>query len=442
MYSLNFPKFKIPKIKFPKIKLPKIKFPKFWRHRGFWLIISAIVFSSVFGFFAGGLAGGFLYLEARDYLSNFKIELPEPGEKEEYIPQTTHEEKIISAVKKASPAVVSIIVTKDLPVFEEYYYNPFGDDSFFDIRIPQRRQIGTEETEIGGGSGFIVSEDGIVLTNKHVVLDEEAQYTIFTNDGKKFDAKVLARDPIQDIAILKIETEKLIDSSGNLNQISFPVAELGDSSNLQIGQTAIAIGNALGEFKNTVSVGVVSGLDRTIVASGSGITEIIEEVIQTDTAINQGNSGGPLLNLNGKVIGINTATVIDAQSIGFAIPIDKAKRDINQVKVSGKIEYAYLGIRYLTLTKEIMEENSLPVSEGAWITSGDDQPAIIAGSAAEKAGLREGDIITEIAGEKLTEENILGDIIYNHFPGDSVEIKILREGGKLSLWAVLDKWEE
>ncbi|MFA5766536.1 MAG: trypsin-like peptidase domain-containing protein [Candidatus Paceibacterota bacterium] len=429
---------------FPKIKLPKIKLPKIWKSRGLWLIVLTVVLSSSFGFLAGSVAGSFLYLEAKDYLSKFEISLPEFGEQEEtvkYIPQTTHEEKIISAVEKASPAVVSIIVSKDLPVFEEYYYNPFGDDSLFDIQIPQRRQIGTEEQEIGGGTGFIVSEDGMILTNKHVVLDEEAQYTVFTNDGKSFEARVLARDPVQDLAILKIETEKLIDGSGDLKQISFPVIRLGDSESLQIGQTAIAIGNALGEFKNTVSVGVVSGLDRTITASGAGITEVIEEVIQTDAAINQGNSGGPLLDLSGKVIGINTATVIGAQSIGFAIPVNKAKRDIEQVMETGSITYAFLGIRYFTITPEVQEANDLPVSEGAWVSSGDGEAAVVEDSAADKAGILQGDIILEFNGEKLTADNTLREMIYNQSPGDVVDMKVLRDGEEMTLQATLEEWE-
>ncbi len=146
--------------------LPKIRIPKFWKNRWFWTIILTVFLSSFFGFIAGSLAGGFLYFEVKDYLSNFQINLPGEREQEpeiKYIPQTTHEEKIIAAVEKVSPAVVSIVITKDLPVFEEYYYNPFGDNPFFDIQIPQRRQIGTEKREIGGGTGFIISEDGIIL---------------------------------------------------------------------------------------------------------------------------------------------------------------------------------------------------------------------------------------------------------------------------------------
>lgn len=393
--------------------LPKIKLPKFWFYRTFWTIAAVAIFSSIFGFLAGGFAAG---------LFAPKSEAPP-------LP-ISHEQKVISAVTKASPAVVSIIVSKDLPIFEEYYINPFGNDPFFEFKIPQKRQIGTKKQEIGGGSGFIVSIDGMILTNKHVVLDEEAEYTVFTNDGKKFDAKVLARDPVQDLAILKIETEA-----------SLLVVELGDSDGLQMGQTVIAIGNALGEFRNTISVGVVSGLGRTITASGGDFVETIEDVIQTDAAINKGNSGGPLLDLDGKVVGINTATVLDAQSIGFAIPVNKAKRDIKQIKESGEIVYPFLGVRYLMLTSEIQKEKNLPVSEGAWINSDNEEPAIVADSAAEKAGLKEGDIILELQGEKLTLENTLATVIQKYSPGDEVAMTVLRGGEKLSIQVTLGKRE-
>lgn len=393
--------------------LPKIKLPKFWFYRTFWTIAVVAIFSSIFGFLAGGFAAG---------LFAPKSEAPPL--------LISHEQKVISAVIKASPAVVSIIVSKDLPIFEEYYTNPFGNDPFFEFKISQKRQIGTKNQEIGGGSGFIVSTDGMILTNKHVVLDEEAEYTAFTNDGKRFDAKVLARDPVQDLAILKIETEA-----------SLPVVELGDSDGLQMGQTVIAIGNALGEFRNTISVGVVSGLGRTITASSGDFVETIEDVIQTDAAINRGNSGGPLLDLDGKVVGINTATVLDAQSIGFAIPVNKAKRDIKQIKESGEIIYPFLGVRYLMLTPEIQKEKNLSVSEGAWINSDNEEPAIVADSAAEKAGLKEGDIILELQGEKLTLENTLATVIQEYSPGDEVAITVLRGGEKLSIQVTLDKRE-
>ncbi len=289
----------------------------------------------------------------------------------------------------------------------------------------------------------MVSKEGMVITNKHVVLDEEADYTVFTNDGKSYPAKVLAKDPFQDLAILKIDQEKIVDEHGDFTLTSFPVVKLGDSDNLQMGQMVIAIGNVLGEFRNSISVGVVSGLGRTITAEGGGFVETIEDVIQTDAAINRGNSGGPLLNLKGEVIGINTAMIQEAQSIGFAIPINKAERDIEQVKKIGKIVYPLLGIRYVPVTEKIKEDNNLPVSYGAWITQGaGGEPAIYPDSAAEKAGLQEGDIILEFEGEKITAENTLAKMIQKHEPGDEVVLKILREGEEEEITATLEERSE
>ncbi len=273
-----------------------------------------------------------------------------------------------------------------------------------------------EKKEVGGGTGFIISSDGMILTNKHVVLDKEAEYTVLTNDGKKFPAKVLARDPTQDLAIIKIE--------GN----DFPVVKLGNSDNLQIGQTVITIGNVLGEFRNSVSVGVISGLGRTISASGGGFYETLEDVIQTDAAINPGNSGGPLLNLKGEVIGINTAMALEAENIGFSLPINKAKKAIEQVKTLGKIVYPFLGVRYVLITDEVQKKNNLPVNYGAWVIKGNNpgEAAIDSNSAAQKAGLKEGDIILEFNGEKITTQNSLAKIIMRYNPGDKVTLKILR----------------
>jgi len=444
----------MPIYELPKFELPKLKAPKFWRNRLFWPIISSILVSVVFGFIAGAISGSYFYFEIKDYLSKLKIEIPEPQtiekiiEKEtikEYQPQTSQEEKIIQAVEKVSPAVVSIIITKDLPIFEEYYISPFEEffGEPFELQVPQYRQKGTEKKEIGGGTGFIVSEDGLILTNKHVVLDTAADYTVFTNDGRKFPAKVLARDPVQDLAILKIEQEKIVDQQGKLGLKKFPTVQLGDSDNLQIGQTVIAIGNALGEFRNTVSVGVISGLGRTITASGGGLVETLEDVIQTDAAINKGNSGGPLLNLKGEVVGINTATVLEAQNIGFAIPVNKAKKDIEQIKTLGKIVYPFLGVRYVLITEKIQKENNLPVSYGAWVIKGEQgEAAIFPGSEAEKAGLKEGDIILEFDGQKITTENSLAKIIMKYNPGDKVVLKILREGKEKIIQTTLGERSE
>ena len=347
-----------------------------------------------------------------------------------YLPQTAQEKLIINAIEKVSPAVVSIVISKDVPVFEQYYYNPFEQfedvfgPGYFEYQVPQYRQKGTEKQDVGNGTGVIVSEDGIILTNKHVVAEEDAEYTVFTSEGKKFEAKVLARDPVQDLAVMKIEQ----DSE------SFPVATLGSSEDLKMGQSVIAIGNALGEFKNTVSVGVISGLGRTITASSGSTTETLENVIQTDAAINRGNSGGPLLNLKGEIIGINAAMVTDAQSIGFAIPIERAKKDIEQVQETGEISYPFLGVRYILVSEQVQEEYELPVDYGALIIKGESgEPGVTPDSGAGQAGLQEGDIILEFDGQRITQNNSLSKIISMYSPGDKVNVKYLREGGEITV---------
>jgi len=370
---------------------------------------------------------------------------PEAGQPAEYVPQTTQEQAVIKVVKDYSPAVVSIIVTKDLPVIEEYYVSPFEglfNDPFFQIQVPQYRQNGTEKKEIGGGSGFIVSEDGIVITNKHVVLDAEADYMVLTTDGRKFPAKVLAKDPAQDLAVLKIEKEKVAGADGNFSFKPFPVVKLGDSSKIEIGQSVIAIGNALGEYRNTISVGVVSGLGRTITASGGGLVETLEDVIQTDAAINKGNSGGPLLNLRGEVIGINTATVLDAQNIGFAVPINLAKSNIQKAVNSGKITYPFLGVRSVIISDQVQKDNNLPVSYGAWVVSGNNEVAVLPDSAAAKAGIKDKDIILEINNKNITEQDTLLEIIQNYNAGETVTMKILSDGKEKTVSVTLGERTE
>ncbi len=430
-YNLPSTSFQQDKTKKTISWRPKIKLSKIWKSQISLMIFCSIILSSVFGFLAGAVSGSIFYFEVRDILTKLNIDLPFVStivEKEtiiekEYIPQTSQEQIIIEVVKDVSPAVVNIIVTKDLPIFEQYLRDPFeGFEEFFGespLLIPEYRQKGIEKREIGGGTGFIVSEDGMILTNKHVVLDQEADYTVLTNDGKQYPARVLAKDPFQDLAILKIE-----DSN------SFSIVKLGDSDKLQIGQSVIAIGNALGEFQNTVSVGVISGLGRTITASGGGMVETLEDVIQTDAAINKGNSGGPLLNLKGEVIGINTAVSLEGENIGFTISINKAKKDIKQVQELGKIVYPFLGIRYVVLNEKIQDDNNLPVNYGAYITpdTSSGKSAITPGSPAETIGLRQGDIVLEFDGQRITTDNSLADIIRKYNPGDKIILKVLREG--------------
>jgi S1-C subfamily serine protease len=377
---------------------------------------------AVMSAFLGGIFGSFVLAQSsragffEDILKIFR-----PAEVREektistetplYKPALDYEETVIKAVEEADPSVVSIVITKDLPVSARCQGDPFGDflppglreffGGDFDFSVPCEQ--GTEKKEVGGGSGFVISEDGLILTNKHVVADVEAEYSVLTNNGDEYQAQVLARDPIQDLAVIKIEAQNL------------KPAKLGDSDSVRLGQTAIAIGNSLGEFRNTVSVGVISGLSRTIIASGANFgSETLQGVIQTDTAINPGNSGGPLLNLKGEVIGVNVAVASGAQSIGFAIPINFAKRDIKSVKETGEIKIPFLGVRYIT------EE------EGARVRGSDDGPAVMPGSPAETAGLKAEDVISELNGEKVSSEKPLGFLIQKYNVGDTVKLKIKR----------------
>lgn len=333
---------------------------------------------------------------------------------------------IIEVAKKVCPAVITIVITRDLPKIEGFYFFPFGDQRFIIPKFNKKR----ERTKIGGGSGFIVSPDGYIITSSHVVADPKADYTIIFEPKKKYLAKVISRDPINDIAILKIKAKNL------------PCLELGDSEKIELGQTVIAIGNALGEFHDTISTGVISGLSRYITAY-SGLTRQaarLRGLIQTDAAINPGNSGGPLVDIEGKAIGINTAMVMGAQNIGFAIPINYAKKDLEEVKKYGKIRRPFLGVRYVLLDKMIAEKNKLPVDYGALIvreTLG--ESAVVKGSGADKAGLKEYDIILECNGEKITMKNPLANILQKLKIGEEIKLKVLRERKKITLKAKLEE---
>ncbi|MDP3784558.1 MAG: trypsin-like peptidase domain-containing protein [bacterium] len=357
-----------------------------------------------------------------------------PSQTPDNIQPTSQEELVVRLVKNITPAVASVIATKDIPVVEQYFINPFEGDEFFrqflppDFLVPQFRQKGTEKRQISAGTGFFLTSDGILATNRHVVEDTEAEYSIIMNDGRKLLAKVLARDPVQDVAILKVE--------GN----NFSFVPLGNSDNLQVGQTVVAIGNALGEFQNTVSVGVISGLRRTIMASGSSSgPERLQQVIQTDAAINPGNSGGPLLDLRGRAIGINTAMAQGAENVGFALPINVVKKALTDVKTSGRIIYPFLGVRYIIITPGLEQERKLPVGYGALLAASGSEPAVLPASPGEKAGLKDGDIVLEFGGVKVDQDNTLGDLISKKKVGDKVSLKVLRQGRELELHATLEE---
>lgn len=362
---------------------------------------------------------------------NFEKQVSEKVIENEVIKVVSEESQIIEVAKKASPAVVSIVATAEVPRFENFMFNdPFFRDFFGYQEIEEER----ERVEVGAGTGFLVSSDGYIITNRHVVNDKEAEYTVFLNTDKqaeeKIVAEVIALDPSYDLAVLKIDK----------NDLAY--LEFGDSDNLEVGQTAITIGYALGEFENTLSKGIISGLSRSIVASSFGRqSEKLYDLIQTDAAINFGNSGGPMLNILGEVIGVNVA-MAQAENIGFAIPGKIAQSAFEEVKETGEIKkqsVAFLGVRYLMINKNIQERNNLPYDYGALIIRGETRAdlAVLPGSPADKAGLRENDIILELNGEKITERRPLFEIIREFKPGEEVKLKIFQKGEEIEIDLVL-----
>ncbi len=301
----------------------------------------------------------------------------------------------IEVVKKVSPSVVSI--TSESTGF-----------SFF----------GRAQTQKGAGTGFIVSNDGLILTNNHVI-EGATTLTIFDSTGKQYkNAEIVATDPQNDIAFIRIKAKGLKPLT------------LGDSSRMQVGGRVVAIGNALGTFQNTVTEGIISGKGRPVLAGdeqGNNLEEL-QNLFQTDAAINPGNSGGPLVDLSGNVIGINTAVAGNAQNIGFAIPINEVKKALETVKSQGKIIKPYLGVRYIPVTPAFAAQNNLSVTSGAYLAGDEQNPAVIPDSPAAKANLRDSDIITKIGKQVIDEKNSLTSIVASHNPGEKVAITFLREG--------------
>jgi len=339
--------------------------------------------------------------------------------------------QVIRAIKKALPAVVSIVGNKQL-------LKKKGEPSQFwglleDKKTPFNisSQLKKGEKKISSGSGFIVTENGVVATNSHLISPLVEEYRVILNSGDEFTAKIMATDFLNDLVFLKVESRNL------------PTIELGDSGKLELGQTAIAMGTALGEFQNSVSVGVVSGLSRFISAKSmiSGKVSKLRGLIQTDAAINPGNSGGPLVDLNGKAIGINTALVFGAENIGFAIPVNHLKEDLSEIKKYGRIRRPFLGVRYLLLNKVLKQRNRLPVEYGALVVSEDlpGDEAIVPGSPAEKAGIKEFDIILECQGEKITEKRPLEEILRTLESEKEISLKVLRQGKEIFLKTRLEE---
>lgn len=344
-------------------------------------------------------------------------------------------DEIPDIVERVSPAVVSIIATADVPIIEQYFeeYSPWGDmfGRGFGFSIPRQRQIGTEKQEVGGGSGFFVSADGYIVSNRHVVDANNVEYSVVTNDGETYPVRVVAKDTALDIAILKIDAEK-----------EFPFLRFGNSDEVRLGSTAIAIGNALAQFPNSVSVGVISGLSRNIIAGDSaGALESLEGVIQTDAAINRGNSGGPLLNVSGEVIGVNVAVAGSGENIGFALPASSVAQVFESVKNTGEIVRPYIGVRYLQIDESIAQKNNLNQDYGVLVTRGKGRAdlAVMPGSPADKAGLEENDIILEIDNQKLTGSPSFASIIRGYNVGDTITLRVLKDGNEKEVEVTLEK---
>lgn len=382
------------------------------------VIILSVLLSAVtgafFGFMAAGLGSSiFPKLSEKMGWMDINKNAPQTEIKKETVIQ--EDSAVIDVVEKSSVAVVSIIISKDVPKYRSFFDDPFNFYSPFRAE----GELETEKQKVGGGSGFLISKDGTIITNKHVVSDVNAEYTVVTNDGKEWPAKIVSQHPALDVALIKVD--------GN----DFSFLEFSDSNSLKVGQTAIAIGNSLGEFANSVSRGIISGLQRNITAgSGFGDTERLTNIIQTDAAINPGNSGGPLLNIDGKVIGVNVAVAQGAENIGFALPSNQVKKFIEQVKAKGKVSIPYIGVRYIIIDESIQKENNLPFNYGALVLRGEKMTdfAVIPGSPADKAGITENDIILEVADKKVTQEDPLSDFVSKYEVGDELTFKIWHKG--------------
>ncbi len=311
--------------------------------------------------------------------------------------RTSEEATVSSVAERVSPSVVSIVIEKAAT-----------GSSFWGSDVQQ-----------GAGSGIIVSADGYILTNKHVVKGASTVEVVLADGTSYTDVKVVGSDPMNDVAFLKISDVK-----------DLPVAELGDSTTITIGQHVIAIGNSLGQYQNTVTSGIISGKGRPLSASDGESIESLTDLLQTDAAINPGNSGGPLLNSAGQVIGINTAIAEDAEGIGFAIPINAVKGSLKGVLAGKQVERSYLGVRYVAIDAAVAKRYKLPVKTGAYVHSDDSSPAVVADSPADKAGLKDGDIIVKINDIAVGARGGVASLIAEYAPGDVVELTISRGGAE------------
>lgn len=321
------------------------------------------------------------------------------------------EGSIADIASKVTPGVVSIVTEVNTTGF-------FGQTS----------------TSTAAGTGMIVTKDGYVLTNKHVISGAN-KIQVVLDDGTTYnDVEVITIDPLNDVAFLKIK-----DAS------DLPTVKLGDSKTITAGQQVIAIGNALGQFQNTITSGIISGTGRSITATGSDYSssENLTDMIQTDAAINSGNSGGPLVNAAGEVIGINTATSSDADGIGFAIPISSVKGMLKNIINNNVADRAYIGVYYVNVTPDVATTYNLPVTSGAYLYANSSQnSAIIKDDPGDKAGLKDKDIITKINGVSVGEAGSVSTLIGEYVPGDTIQLTILRDGKEHTVNLTLGSYKD
>lgn len=386
-----------------------------------------IVFAAAFASLVFGSAGGAV---TTFLLMNNSSEVTDSDS--ESVTLNMSEPSFSYAWEKASPAVVSIVELKDLSeYYNNFFFSPFGTNS-----APDDSEDSGELQPVGAGTAFIISEDGLAVTNKHVVNDESGQFVAILSDGTQVDVEVLAKDTLNDIALLQLSSEDLD---------SYPTVELADSDSLSVGDHVLAIGNAAGEYANTSTAGIISATGRQIVAGGYGErSKSLVGLLQTDAAINPGNSGGPLVNLAGEVIGMNTAIDSSSQGIGFAIPSNDIEVVVKSYEENGKIVRPFLGVRYMLITPAISKKNNLSVDHGAYVVADIQQGliAVLQDSPADKAGVKEGDIILSIEGKEISQDYDLSSAISRYMVGDTVSLEILRDGKTINVDLKLEERQE
>lgn len=353
----------------------------------------------------------------------------------------------IEAINKMSGSVVSIVATRDLNIYYQNSY-PLGWNGYLEQANVNAAPDEVRKQKLGGGTGFIITNDGLVLTNRHVVDVAGIDYTVVLKDGTEFKAEVVSQDPFYDIAVMRMLVDQ--DESPEIKEKkeamlgTLPVVRFGDSDVLQVGQKVFAVGNALAQYDNTVTSGIISAKGRNVIAGGaSSGPEALTGLIQTDAAINPGNSGGPLINLDGEVIGVNVAIDEVAQSVGFAIPINDIKPILTSIQKYGKIVRPVLGVRYLSLNTEIAKELNLAVGHGALLVGNQDAGvfAVAPGGPAAAVGLQRGDVILEIDGIKLDRDYSLQNGIQFKQPGELIKIKYWRAGETFDVELTLGQQE-